>query len=70
MLYKVNFPQGWTVENYGYNYYVKDENGNVIIKYYYDDFQFWDRSLYVDSFNLSPLLDTDKSEAVKKKTLS
>lgn len=70
LLYKVNFPQGWTVENYGYNYYVKDENGNVIIKYYYDDFQFWDRSLYVDSFNLSPLLDTDKSEAVKKKTLS
>ena len=40
--YRVILPEGWTVEHNNAEYYVKDSEGNVMIKYY-DNNKFYDR---------------------------
>ncbi|MBQ6323710.1 MAG: hypothetical protein IJI22_02640 [Bacilli bacterium] len=43
--YRVILPEGWTVENDGNQYQVKDQDGNIMIEYY-DNNKFYDR--YID----------------------
>lgn len=46
LFYKVELPTGWTISTEGYQNYVKDECGNLVIQYFYAP-QFWDREAYV-----------------------
>lgn len=52
LLYSVTFPESWTVEKNHYWSNVKDEAGNIVIKYFYDP-TFWDREAYVSEINVS-----------------
>jgi len=51
LFYKVNLPEGWSIENSGYMNYVKDPAGNVVIEYFYDS-KFYDREAYVKNVNI------------------
>lgn len=52
LFYRVNLPEGWSIESNGYWNNVKDSNGNTIIKYFYDS-KFYDRCAYVNTVNIS-----------------
>ena len=46
LFFNVKLPVGWTVENDHYYNYVKDENGDEVISYFYDS-KFYDMAAYV-----------------------
>lgn len=50
LFYNVVLPKGWKVETERYWNDVKDENGNTVIKYFYDS-KFYDRDAYVSEVN-------------------
>lgn len=52
LFYRVNLPEGWSIESDDYWNEVKDCNGNTIIRFFYDS-KFYDRNAYVDTINIS-----------------
>lgn len=52
LFYSVSLPDGWTTDSNGYWTYVKDNDGNTIIEYFYGS-NFYDRDAYVKTINKS-----------------
>lgn len=62
LFYRVNLPKGWIIKTSGYQNYVKDEFGNIVIEYFYDS-KFYDRDAYVKDVYY-------QKEDINKKVLS
>lgn len=64
LFYRVNLPEGWSVENDGYWNNVKNQNGNIVIEYCYNS-KFYDRDAYVVKINIPK----EKLSDIKSKRL-
>ncbi len=51
LFYRINLPKGWSTDNNGYWNVVKDNEGTIIIEYFYYS-KFYDREAYVSVINI------------------